>query len=47
MSDDRIDKPKRSRGSKLLELLIWIAISILTAWLMIQNIETILPANNF
>ena len=33
--------------NKVLEFLFWAAIAFLTAWLMIQNIETILPANNF
>ena len=47
MSNDRMIKPKRSLRSKLFELAIWVAIALLTAWLMIQNIETILPANNF
>ena len=41
------DKPRRSRVSKLLELLFWIALAVLTAWIMIQNIESILPANSF
>ena len=47
MSDDLVGKPQRSLRSKLIELVIWVAIALLTAWLMIQNIETILPANNF
>ena len=47
--DDRHDAPVklRSAASKLLELLLWAAIAVATAWLMIENIETILPANNF
>ena len=42
-----VEKSKRSRGSKLIEFLFWVALAVLTAWLMIQNIERILPANNF
>lgn len=38
---------RRSRTSKLLEFLFWIALAFLTAWILVQNIETILPANNF
>ena len=47
MNEDRATKPKRSARSKLIEFLVWVAIALLTAWLMIENIETILPANNF
>lgn len=51
--DDRQNVPetvtekRRSVASKMLELLFWVAVAIATAWLMIENIETILPANNF
>ena len=38
---------RRSVASKLLELLFWTAIAVGTAWLMIENINSILPANNF
>lgn len=38
---------RRPWSSRLLELALWLAISLLTAWILIQNIETILPANNF
>lgn len=38
---------RRSRRSRFLEFLFWIALSFLVAWLMIQNIESILPANSF
>ena len=42
------EKPRRrSRTSKLLELLFWLALSVLVAWILIQNIESILPANSF
>lgn len=47
MNHEPVSRPKRSFRSKLVEFLIWAAIAILTAWLMIENIETILPANNF
>lgn len=47
MNEDQVGKRKRSLRSKVIELLIWAAIAVLTAWLMIQNIEAILPANNF
>ena len=48
MSENRsIEKPKRSRTSKLLELLFWVGLAIVTAWLMIENIETILPGTEF
>ena len=33
--------------NKVLELLFWAAVALLTAWIMIQNIERILPANSF
>ena len=33
--------------NKYVEFLLWTAVAFLTAWLMIQNIEIILPANNF
>ena len=38
---------RRSRASKLLEFLFWIALAFLTAWILVQNIESILPANSF
>lgn len=38
---------RRSRGSKIAEFLFWTAVALLTAWILIQNIERILPANNF
>ena len=48
MNEPRIEeKPRRSRASKLLEFLFWIALAVLTAWIMIQNVESILPANSF
>ena len=42
-----LPRARRSRASKLLEFLFWIALAFLTAWILVQNIETILPANNF
>ena len=42
-----LPRRRRSRTSKLLEFLFWIALAFLTAWILVQNIETILPANNF
>ncbi len=47
MKDERLTSPKRSTISKVLEFLFWAGIAFLTAWLMIENINTILPANNF
>jgi hypothetical protein len=38
---------KRSRRARLLELLFWVLVALATAWIMIQNVDTILPANNF
>ena len=38
---------RRPIGRRLLELLFWIAVAVGTAWLMIENVNTILPANNF
>lgn len=38
---------RRSRVSKTLEFLFWIAIAIATAWVLILNTERILPANSF
>ena len=38
---------RRPLRNKLLELLFWIALAFLVAWLMIQNVNTILPADNF
>ena len=32
---------------KFAEFMMWTAVAFLTAWLMIQNIERILPANSF
>ena len=46
-NDPSYEKPKRSRTSKLLEFLFWAALALLTAWIMIANTDTILPANNF
>lgn len=42
------DRPRRrSRVSKILEFLFWIALAFLTAWVLILNTERILPANSF
>ena len=38
---------RRSRTSKLLEFLFWIALAFLTAWILVQNIESIFSANSF
>ena len=43
----RTEPKRRSVMSKVLELLFWVAVAVGTAWLMIENINTILPANNF
>ena len=42
-----LPRRRRSRASKLLEFLFWIALAFLTAWILVQNIESILPANSF
>jgi len=49
MSNDprNIEPKRRSAVAKLLELLFWAAVALLTAWVLIQNVERILPANNF
>ena len=49
MSEDQtpITPKKRSRRSRLVELLFWILVALATAWILIQNVDTILPANNF
>ncbi len=49
MSEDSpVTQPKRRPvWAKLLELAFWVAVALVTAWVLIQNIETILPANNF
>jgi hypothetical protein len=47
-SDRQPAEPRRrSRASKFLEFLFWIALAFFTAWVLVQNIETILPANSF
>ena len=33
--------------TKLLEFLFWVAIAVITAYVLIQNVDRILPANNF
>lgn len=38
---------RRSRRSKLIEFALWVALAFLVAWIMIQNVDSILPANNF
>ena len=38
---------RRSRVSKLIEFLFWVGLALLTAWILIQNVDSILPANNF
>ena len=44
----REPQPKRrSRASKILEFLFWLALAFFVAWMMVQNIERILPANSF
>ncbi|MBW3594019.1 MAG: hypothetical protein KY391_00455 [Actinobacteria bacterium] len=49
MNEERgiVEPKRRSVVSKLLELLFWAAIAVITAWVLIENIERILPANNF
>ena len=49
MRDERIapEPKRRSWSSKLLEFLFWIAIAVITAYVLIQNVDSILPANNF
>jgi hypothetical protein len=39
------EEPRRSRRSRLLELLLWIAIAIATAVIMVSLSEKFLPAN--
>ena len=46
--DSPIVEPKRRTViSKLLELAFWVAVALITAWVLIENVERILPANNF
>ena len=49
MRDERFDgeRKRRSWTSKLLEFAFWIALALVTAWVLIENVNTILPANNF
>ena len=37
---------RRSWSSRLLEFLFWVEISVITAYVLIQNVDRILPANN-
>ena len=39
------DRPKRSWKSRLLELLFWAAIAVLTAVILVQVSEKVLPPN--
>ncbi len=43
----RVEPKRRSVVSRLLELAFWAAIALITAWVLIENVERILPANNF
>jgi len=43
----RAEPKRRSVVSKLLELAFWAAVALITAWVLIENVERILPANNF
>ena len=49
MRDERLgmEPKRRSWSSKLLELVLWVAVALITAWVLIQNVDRILPANNF
>lgn len=49
MREERVgaERTRRSWSSRLLELAFWIAIALVTAWVLIQNVDRILPANNF
>ena len=49
MRDERLgaERKRRSWSSRLLELLFWIAVALVTAWVLIENVDRILPANNF
>lgn len=50
MSDeprDPLGSKRRPLRSKLLELALWFAVALITAWILIQNVDRILPANNF
>lgn len=49
MSEERqiVEPKRRSVVSKLLELAFWAVVALITAWVLIENIERILPANNF
>jgi hypothetical protein len=39
------NKPRRSWRSKGLELLLWLVVAVVTAWIMVVLSERILPAN--
>ena len=49
MRDERVgvERKKRSWSSRILEFAFWIAVALVTAWVLIENVNTILPANNF
>jgi len=49
MSQERreVVPKRRSVVSKVLEFAFWVAVALVTAWVLIQNVERILPANNF
>lgn len=49
MKDERpVEAPKRrSVRARLLELAFWAAVALITAWVLVQNTERILPANSF
>jgi len=42
-----IEPKRRSVAARLLELAFWVAVALGTAWILIENVERILPANNF
>lgn len=47
MSQRDIGPRKRSWKSKGLELLLWIAVALITAAVLIQFTDELLPADNF
>ena len=42
-----MNEPKRSWKSKGLEFLLWLAVALITAAILIQFTDELLPADNF
>lgn len=40
-------EPKRSRKAKAMEFLLWVAVALITAAILIQFTDELLPADNF